>query len=320
VMRSDLLPLTSDLPATAAVGRASQAPNVRGVGDVKRSGAWAVAAEWSMTRGRRLWLKPKWSSCHYGRRMRGAAEYAEWVRRPSLPERPVPPSSSYVICTTPRGASWLLCGLLASTGLAGRPHEWFLDAVEAANTRSWGAKDFAEYLRLVSNAGTTPNGVFGVKLMWAYFDSLLARLRTVGDPASDRQLIERHLPRPRFVWLRRDDVDAQAVSWAKAVQTGYWHHWDKRDPAIRPVYDREQINALRRAAIAHDVAWRDWFSANDIAPLVVTFEDLVADPAAVTRAVLRFLGIDPGDTPIVELTTSTHDSLATKWLARYRHP
>src|SRR3954470_23817249 len=47
VMRSDLVPLTSDLPATAAVGRASQAANVRGVGDIKRSGAWAVAPETS---------------------------------------------------------------------------------------------------------------------------------------------------------------------------------------------------------------------------------------------------------------------------------
>ena len=45
VMRSDLVPLTSDLPATAAVGRPSQAPNVRGVGDVKRSGTWTVEAE-----------------------------------------------------------------------------------------------------------------------------------------------------------------------------------------------------------------------------------------------------------------------------------
>ena len=45
VMRSDLVPLTSDLPAAAAVDRASQAPTIRGVGDVKCSGAWAVAAE-----------------------------------------------------------------------------------------------------------------------------------------------------------------------------------------------------------------------------------------------------------------------------------
>src|SRR4051794_16422638 len=45
VMRSDLVPLTSDLPAAAAVGLATQPAGVRGVGDVKRSGPWTVPAE-----------------------------------------------------------------------------------------------------------------------------------------------------------------------------------------------------------------------------------------------------------------------------------
>jgi hypothetical protein len=50
VMRSDLVPLTSDLPATAVgvgvgVGVAMQSAGVRGVGDVKRSGPWTVPAE-----------------------------------------------------------------------------------------------------------------------------------------------------------------------------------------------------------------------------------------------------------------------------------
>jgi len=45
VMRADLVPLTSDLPASVAVTRPPQTANVRGVGDIKRSGAWAVPAE-----------------------------------------------------------------------------------------------------------------------------------------------------------------------------------------------------------------------------------------------------------------------------------
>ena len=45
VMRSELVPLTSDLPATAAVGVVTQSAGVRGVGDVKRSGPWIVPAE-----------------------------------------------------------------------------------------------------------------------------------------------------------------------------------------------------------------------------------------------------------------------------------
>jgi hypothetical protein len=45
VMRSDLAPLTSDLPAAAAVGVATQSAAARGLGDVKRSGPWTVLAE-----------------------------------------------------------------------------------------------------------------------------------------------------------------------------------------------------------------------------------------------------------------------------------
>src|SRR6185503_14751000 len=45
VTRSELVPLTADLPATAAVGVITQSAGVRGVGDVKRAGPWTVPAE-----------------------------------------------------------------------------------------------------------------------------------------------------------------------------------------------------------------------------------------------------------------------------------
>ena len=45
VTRAELAPLTSDLPATAAIGIATQTAGIRGVGDVKRSGPWTVLAD-----------------------------------------------------------------------------------------------------------------------------------------------------------------------------------------------------------------------------------------------------------------------------------
>jgi LPS sulfotransferase NodH len=228
------------------------------------------------------------------------------------------PSSSYFICATPRSGSWLLCGLLASTGLAGRPHEWFLEPVEEANATAWGASDFADYVRLVKTAGTTPNGVFGVKLMWACFESVLTRLQAFGDAADGRALVARNFPSPRFIWIRRQDADAQAVSWTKAIQTGYWHQWDEHDPTAVAVYEREQVNALRRTAAEHDEAWRDWFAANDIEPLIVIYEELVADPTGVARALLVDLHIELRDAPITELTSSTRDRVSAEWLVQHR--
>src|SRR3954471_2058841 len=101
------------------------------------------------------------------------------------------PEQSYLVCATPRSGSTLLCELLAATGVAGRPQEYFedlcatgmprqpreyfdgLDAPEVlgllapslpGTPRPQGA--FAGRLAEVLDAGTTPNGVFAAKLMW----------------------------------------------------------------------------------------------------------------------------------------------------------
>ena len=198
-----------------------------------------------------------------------------------------------------------------------RPHEWFWRDTEEANCRAWGVSDFSEYVARVLDAGTTPNGVFGSKLMWGYLEDVLARLGELGDASSDKSLIERHFLQPRFVWIRREDIAAQAVSWAKAIQSGGWHHWDALDPHAAPAYDGDQMDALAREAAAADAAWRTWFAANEIRPFVVRFEDLVADKIGVTREVLHFMGVAADEAPIRELTVGASDRLNTEWLARY---
>lgn len=59
--------------------------------------------------------------------------------------------------------------------------------------------------------------------MWRYLSELLERLNRQGDTdcVSDRSLVEQVFPGPRLVWVWREDVAAQAASWAKAIQTGY---------------------------------------------------------------------------------------------------
>src|SRR5207245_1162163 len=116
------------------------------------------------------------------------------------------PHTSYLICATPRSGSTLLCEALTNTGLAGRPEEFFqacketglprrpleyfegIDTTEVATILGEGAgpdehlmqpvsgESFADYLARVIEQGTTPNGVFGAKVMWAYFQGLLSTL------------------------------------------------------------------------------------------------------------------------------------------------
>jgi LPS sulfotransferase NodH len=88
----------------------------------------------------------------------------------------VKPSTSYLVCASQRSGTTLLCRALADTGVAGRPDEYFLavDERDHPEWRGWEhgpfgrahqARDREHYLDIVSDLGSTPNGVFGAKLM-----------------------------------------------------------------------------------------------------------------------------------------------------------
>jgi LPS sulfotransferase NodH len=213
-----------------------------------------------------------------------------------------------VICTTPRTGSWLLCGLLASTGVAGRPHEWFVDPLEQRNREAWNVATFAEYLERVRWSATTSNGVASLKVMWPTHAELLQRLRGSAEEArsaGDRELFERVFPDARYVWLVRDDVEAQAASWARALRTGIWSAWGSAAglPPQRP--DSEEVIAA--AIKQHNASWRVWFEDNAIEPHIIRYGDLVEDPEGVAASVLRFLGVAPQPARVLTAPTPRID-------------
>lgn len=75
-------------------------------------------------------------------------------------------TESYLVCALPRSGSSLLCGLLSSTGVAGRPEEWFWRETEAPLPEQWGTPGERDYLAAVRRAATTQNGVLAAKVMW----------------------------------------------------------------------------------------------------------------------------------------------------------
>ncbi|MBV9278904.1 MAG: hypothetical protein JOZ41_02370 [Chloroflexi bacterium] len=73
--------------------------------------------------------------------------------------------------------------------------------------------------------GTTPNGIFGVKVMATYVvEDVLGRLRRLPDRASlpAPALLTSVFPNLHYVHMRRRDRVRQAVSWVRAHQTGIW--------------------------------------------------------------------------------------------------
>jgi LPS sulfotransferase NodH len=124
-------------------------------------------------------------------------------------------------------------------------------------------------------------------------------------------------PRPRFVWLRRDDVVAQGVSWWRAKGSGVWIHGQAEGSG--ETFDFAGIDAAVHRAREQAEDWQRWFSANGIGPLEVVYEQLVADPARIVRAILSFAGTDvPRDLVLTPRTRRQADAVSDEWIRRYR--
>ena len=225
---------------------------------------------------------------------------------------------TFFVCSTPRTGSTMLGDLLADTGLVGRAGEYFGQPFRREVAPGLSRRGFDDYL-----VGCTQHargtGVLGVKLHWDQIEVFLylLRLRRGLRGAADREVIEAVFPAPCFVWLTREDVLAQAVSWWKAMTTRKWT--DGRPVRGEPTFDADGIAGRIRRIEEQTEAWRRWFEANRIEPLRVTYEQLTADPAAEVRRVLAFTGVSVQDDLIVEPRTERQaDAVNEDWIRRYR--
>jgi LPS sulfotransferase NodH len=238
-------------------------------------------------------------------------------------------SDGYLICATPRTGSTLLCGLLASTGVAGTPESYFRAQDEAAWASRFGIAghyEFAEFVRRARDHGSTPNGVFAARMMWGTLTEVVARLRrSLGDgdrAVSDLDVLGLMFGDLQFVYLWREDVIAQAVSWARAEQTNLWHT-PIDDPdggtGAEPSFDREQIAELCATIDSHNRAWREWFAGVGAQPVEVRYEDLDRDPSTSARDLLERLGIAlPATTQLGYRDRRLRDDVSAGWIERFR--
>lgn len=263
---------------------------------------------------------------------------------------------SYLVCATPRSGSTLLCRLLDQTGHAGHPEEYFealthsglprqpeeyfdrkrhaniverLAYREMPNPQSraepnplWDPDDYGPYLQWVLEHGTTPNGVFGAKLMWGYLGDFVALLRSI-DRLSDLTvpgMLADVFPDLRYVQITREDKVRQAVSLWRAVQTQAWRREadDGAGERAEPEFSFRAINYLMRLLTAHDAAWDAYFLGLGHTPLKVTYEELAAAPEATIERVLAHLDLDPlvlpaPDAPRLKVQS---DQLSEDWVRR----
>lgn len=231
----------------------------------------------------------------------------------------------YVICATPRSGSTLFCQYLASTGVAGVPASYFRKEGLHEYAEHWqilhpdGTYDLADYLTAARKAGSTDNGVLALRIMWSTMGEVTAYLSRLYPDSSGNELtlLEKAFGRLKFVYLRRDDVTAQAISLYRAQQTGYWHI-EGQAPEQPPAFDFDAISSFVAELRRDNSDWQSWFQKVGVEPMRVVYEDFAADPETTISKVLRFLEIElPADAKLSASNQRLADGLTTLWLRRY---
>ena len=177
--------------------------------------------------------------------------------------------------------------------------------------------DYVDFVRGAVRVGSTGNGVFAARIMWGTMHLLVEGLRGHVGGLRDVDVLERALGPLRYVHLERLDAVAQALSWARAEQTGFWQQGDRWRATAE--LDLDQVERLVATIHEHNQAWRAWFAAQAVEPLGLTYESLVASPVGTVTRVLDFVGAAPPDgwAPVSPPERQA-DSLSAEWVRRYR--
>jgi LPS sulfotransferase NodH/glycosyltransferase involved in cell wall biosynthesis len=234
------------------------------------------------------------------------------LSRQRAPDQP----PSYLIGTTPRTGGSLFCASLQATGLAGYPREDLAPWIHSLKGRSWRYKDLDDYLMTCWNMGASPRGVYGCRVMFNHFEALCRAFGTSDWPV---RWLDR-LREPVWVFLRRRDRVAQAISLYKAHKTGLWVDTGEPRIGVQPVdYDRQAIEDRREWLDQCDRGWEAIFRRFELEPIEICYEDMVQDLEDAVRVLLETMEIAVPD-PLY-ITTSMRrqaDDQTREWIERFR--
>jgi LPS sulfotransferase NodH len=227
------------------------------------------------------------------------AKLAKLSREVGPPETaPWPPIEGCLtaLCTA-RSGSTLLC----------RQLETLFDIGEMGESLNWSKlKRKGRSARRTVAARTAP--WFAYKITMA---NLLA-LELTG-------FVDAYIDRTMFIHLIRRDIVAQAVSRARASQTGQWHAG--RKPAADPVYDADLIAHSVKSVASHVSHMSRYIESTGRPHTRILYEDIATPGLPAARAAGDMLGLprreDDGDGALLRPIEKMGDEINEAWKARF---
>lgn len=210
---------------------------------------------------------------------------------------------AYFVCCDARTGSSLLAASLRATGRAGKPFEYFSKGeidkpwlrAELRVPETTPFTGFADWRDYIVKAGSEMGGIFAASVHFWQLPDCVATFGG-GPPLAT---LRAFFPDLRLVWLRRDNLVAQAISHHVAIATNIWN--SRLAPDVRPgesdrgaPYDFGRIDHQVESALAVQRGWRETLQGAEAITLALAYEDLAADLAGAVRRVCAHVGVDLG--------------------------
>jgi LPS sulfotransferase NodH len=139
-----------------------------------------------------------------------------------------------------------------------------------------------------------------------------------GSEADDLDMLREAFPGLQFVQIVRRNKVRQAISKARAAQTGLWKIQEGNVASGLAEFDPDLIASCLEDTRREEMIWQRFFERIGIQPYLVEYEDLVVNYAAAIGGVLRFLKIRvPRSSLLQPVTIRQNDALSQEWEQRF---
>jgi trehalose 2-sulfotransferase len=241
-----------------------------------------------------------------------------------------PPSNlqkSYIVCSTGRSGSTLLCKTLDKIGNCGNPEEFFHNEQIKKIKQKNDVDYFVYYCNFILEKGTTENGIFGMKMhWWQLVDFLrLARQLSIFQDKQDLEILNAIFPNLKFIYIWRRDMAQQAISTIKALQTKQWVNpienaeakIQQSQPKQNLIFQPLKIYRWEQSFEDQNRRWRNFFKDNSLAHYELVYEDFVPAFDREMENIISYLDLNLPANKIEMATQKQANAIDRQFLKRY---